>query len=671
MKKYYFFLLAALCVVTSLKAAPGDTTWVQANNTHFTHYGKFDTTIQFPPAGTSYRKIYMIFTLGKYMCPGYPGSTEYCGDWDYTVLNYLMTPGGDTLELARLITPYANNGAPRTPWTWTQKYVYDVTDYAYLLQDSVSMRIFYSGYSWGFYGSIQFAFIEGTPDRDVVSIQRLWHGSYTYGDTAHSDSSDINTHFPADTETVPTGTVSTDLRFIVTGHGSDANGCCEFMSHNYQVMLNGSSIATQQIWRDNCGVNELYPQSGTWLLERANWCPGDLIYPRYNVLSGLTPGSSYNVDIKFDSYIGAASSSGWGSYTTEASIIYYKGMNKTLDASIDDIIAPTSDQNHFRENPSLGNPRIIVKNTGSTTIDSITFQYGVPGSAMQTSTWRGTLNSLNDAEMDLAPLLKLDSLAGASGMSNFIVEILSVNGTTDADQTNDTMRSQFVSAPIWPSALIFDMYTSNVNDSTNTSEAETSWYITDMNNDTVMKRANTGINVLYRDTINLPVGYYKLSIVNTPYSDGNYYGLNWWALAGSGYYPGYFKAETHTGSLISMNGYSYSGTYNNDFGQNYFQYFYVDSITLTGISNVTAGGATIDAYPNPAQGFVNVDISGIPNVSGKIEIIDMLGRVVSVTACNSPAQQINVEQLVSGVYTILFINATDNNRLETRLLITK
>ena len=667
MKKYHFLLLAAFCIAVSAKAVPGDTTWIQANNTEFTHYGSFDTTINFPAPGLPYRKIYMIFTLGKYMCPGYGTTTEYCGDWDYTVQNYLMTPSGDTLELGRLITPYANNAAPRTPWTWTQKYVYDVTDYAYLLHDNASMRVFYSGYSWGFFGDIKFAFIEGTPDRNVVEIKRLWNGSYGYGDTTHSDSFDINTHFTPDTETVPLGTVTTDLKFIVTGHGSDENQCCEFMSHNYQVMFNGTSIATQQIWRDNCGTNELYPQSGTWLLERANWCPGDMIYPRYNALPGLTPGSTYNVAIQFDPY----ASTGGGSYTTEASLIYYMGMNKILDASIDDIIAPTNDQNHFRENPSLGHPRIVVKNTGATPIDSVTFQYGVPGSAFQTYTWIGILNPLHDTEVDLAPLLKLDTLAGTSGLNNFIVEILSVNGTTDADQTNDTMRSQFISAPVWPSIFKIIMYTSNISDSSDASVAETSWFLYDMNNDIVRERTNLNFNQQYLDTLNLPVGYYKLAIVNTPYADGSYYGLNWWALAGAGYYPGFFKPEKLTGSIMSMNGYSNSGTYNNDFGQNFTQYFYVDSAASTAITNVTGSGLSIDAYPNPARSFVNVDIFGIPNINGKIEIIDMLGRVVSETPCSASTQQINVEQLVSGVYTIVFVNNNSSNKLTARLLIAK
>ena len=87
-------------------------------------------------------------------------------------------------------------------------------------------------------------------------------------------------------ETAPDRTVSAAFRFIVTGHGSDVNQCCEFASHYYNLNLNGSSILQQQIWRD-CGFNELYPQGGTWIYNRANWCPGatvvhTMILARYN-----------------------------------------------------------------------------------------------------------------------------------------------------------------------------------------------------------------------------------------------------------------------------------------------------------------------------------------------------------------------------------------------------
>ncbi len=284
MKKYLYLLLFALCCNTVSKAAPGDTTWVQANNVDLPWYGSYDTSIVFPTAGKSYRAIYMIFTLGKYMCPA--GST-YCGDWDYTVQNYLITPGGQSYEIGRLITPYANAGAPRTPWSWLQHYVYDVTDYAPILHDSATMRIFFSGYSGGFTGNIMFAFIEGTPDRQVTGIKRLWGGSYSYGDTSHLGTHDINLHFLPVTDTAPEFTEAATLKFTVTGHGSDPNYCNEFCSHHYYVFLNGTQIDSYVIWRPNCGMNELYPQSGTWLYERANWCPGAIVYSEYHKLPGV------------------------------------------------------------------------------------------------------------------------------------------------------------------------------------------------------------------------------------------------------------------------------------------------------------------------------------------------------------------------------------------------
>src|SRR4051812_34660167 len=98
--KKLFYLLIAVCLGTAANAAPGDTTWVQANMTQMPGYGSYDTTIAFPPGNKSYRAIYMIFTLGKYHCPGSP---MYCGDWDYTIQNYLIKPDGQTLELGRLI----------------------------------------------------------------------------------------------------------------------------------------------------------------------------------------------------------------------------------------------------------------------------------------------------------------------------------------------------------------------------------------------------------------------------------------------------------------------------------------------------------------------------------------------------------------------------------------
>lgn len=649
MKKCIYVLVAILFFSNSTQAASGDTTWVNATNAQLSWFGSYDSTIVFPTRGKSYRSIYMVFTLGKYVCPGTPA---YCGDWDYTVLNYLITPSGQSFELGRLITPYANAGAPRTPWTWQQQYVYDVTDYAPLLHDTAKIRIFYSGYSGGFTGSIRFAFIEGTPDREVTGVRRLWSGSFGYGG--------INTHFPTVTDTAPDNTKSADLKFLVTGHGSDANYCCEFMPHDYMVSFNGRQIAQQTIWRDDCGMNELYPQSGTWIYDRANWCPGALVNWYTHHLPGVTAGSNFKLGLQFEPY------SGGGSYTTEAILFYYGSMKKVLDASIEDVIAPSNDQNHFRENPICGSPIIRIKNRGITTIDSFTVRYGVKDSVMMTYTWKGRLKTFEEKEITLAALKELNSIAGDTITRTFVAKIISVNGSHDADSANNIATSRFLSAPLWPSKFRIIFKTNLDPTAVGSGISESSWIIYDMNNNIVKKRDNAALNTLYNDTVTLRTGFYRLQLY-----DSSCTGLSWWANTSAG--SGYLMVKRHTSNAnIPMKGYTYAGQYNNDFGCGYSQYFYtIDTATL-GITNISESTAGIDVYPNPAKNNIYVELSGIEQVKGQILIIDALGRTVQVTPCTESRKLVETSHLANGVYTISFIDdAGTGNKLTTRLLIAK
>ena len=69
MKKLLIAAFAAISAF-SAQAANGDTTWVQAHaDKWLDHYGAHDTTVQFPDGTKSYRRVYMIWTLGKYQCP--------------------------------------------------------------------------------------------------------------------------------------------------------------------------------------------------------------------------------------------------------------------------------------------------------------------------------------------------------------------------------------------------------------------------------------------------------------------------------------------------------------------------------------------------------------------------------------------------------------------------
>ncbi len=560
------FLFSLFCG-SQADAAPGDTTWVQAqNDVQLTYYNDYDAAVSFPTGAVTYRKIIMVFTLGKYQCPG---TEQYCGDWDYTIQNYLFTPT-DTIELSRLITPYANAAAPRTPWGWKQRYYYDVTDYYPLLKNSATIRLAYHNYSGGFTGNIRFAFIEGTPPRNVTGVSKLWEGSFNYG-----DATSIETFVPAKTLTAPANTQSAELKFTVTGHGSDNAGCSEFCSKYYQVKLNGATIDQKQLWKDNCGSNNLYPQSGTWVYNRANWCPGESILPFSHNLTGVTAGSNYSVDVDFESY--TKSGTGTPSYTLSGYVVNYGAYNRTLDASLEEIISPSDYEGNYRSNPYAGQPVLRIKNTGATTISTVTFQYGIVGQTLQTYTVTGlTLLSMQQALVSLADLTALASMP-TSSTNRFIATITAVNGSVDNEPLNNSLQSGFVTAPNWPNQFYIRLRTNNF-------PAQTTWKIQDLSGNILYQRTPTAALTFYNDLIGtLPNGAYKLTV-----TDANCDGLYWWANSGSTGLGAIFAQTADQSAIIPFtnglpavvqSGTSISVTsYSQDFGCGFTQYFRVGAL---------------------------------------------------------------------------------------------
>ena len=442
--KQCFLAVLVLLSSFSLRAAPGDTTWVQAHSDKWLDwYNNFDTTVTFPDGSVSYRKVIMVFTLGKYACPGNP---QYCSDWDYTVQTKLMTPGGDTVELGRLITPYANSAS--MPASWKGVYRYDVTDFYPLLKNSATVRVHYSGYSGGFTANVRFAFIEGTPPRNVVGITPIWKNSYNYG---HGPVA-INAALGNVSLTAPAGTVSAENKFTITGHGGDAQGCAEFCPNSFTMNLNNNQLVQQNFWRADCGYNNYYPQNGTWVFDRAGWCPGDSITPYSYALPGVTANSNYTLNVAFPNYTSVPSSNNsQASYIIESAVVYYGAFNKSLDASLDDIIAPTNSQTHYRSNPHTGDPLISVRNEGSSAITSIKFEYGLVGSPLAQHTWSGTIASLESAIISLPDIAALKAATGPN--NSFTVKILEVNGQADTDPTNNELSSQFVAPQSWPTKI--------------------------------------------------------------------------------------------------------------------------------------------------------------------------------------------------------------------------
>ncbi|MBK0401893.1 T9SS type A sorting domain-containing protein [Adhaeribacter sp. BT258] len=602
--------------MSGVQAAPGDTTVVQSHTaTQLANYGNYNSPAVFPTSNTAYRNITMTFTLGKYQCQGNP---QYCGDWDYGVQVFLFTPT-DTFEIGRLITPYAN--VSRFPWNWQHRYEFDVTDYAQYLKGNTNIRIHYSGYSGGFTANVKFTLIEGTPPRNVIKIDRLWNGSFAYGNSAAFEAK-----MNARTKQIPAGTQAAVLKFNVTGHGSNpADNCSEFCSKYYRVNVNNAMVAQKNIWRNNCGLNNLYPQTGTWVYDRANWCPGDAVQSNYHPLGNLTAGSNYTVDVDFQAY---NVSSSQASYAVEGQVIYYGAYHYTTDASLETIISPNDHEAYFRSNPTCEEAKILVKNTGNTTINSLEVTYGLLGGTMHTYPLSVSIPAGGSEELSLPNNSEFVTMG--TGKAKFTALISKVNGAADPNALNNEMQTEFTPMAVWPNNFLVTM-------TTNGAGSQTKWRIYDASGNAVKSRLQTSGNTTYRDTIQLPSGCYRLEVTDTGCN-----GLSWWAAQSQG-----------TGSLTAKNlannaNLKLKGYFNGDFGCGFTEAFRIQ--TTLGTQEDKAA-FDLSVFPNPAQTILNVKVES-KNQIVSLELYNALGQQVSKLEEMSPNIQVPVHHLPAGVYTL-------------------
>lgn len=656
MKKIFTSLLLGGMLVglhTTMSAAPGDTTTVISHNTQMLDwYGNFDSIATFPDGTTSYKRVMMEFELGKYLCDGYDPSnagegasqTGWCGDWDYDVHVIAMTSTGDTIELGEIITPYANSTFPATAgWDWKHSYMFDVTDYYPILKDDVTIRIFYSGYSGGFTASMKFHFVEGTRARDVVGIQKLYHGSYAYGlatNPIESNVAELTLNFPATAE-------SGIFRTIITGHGGiSGSNCSEFCKKWMKYQVNGTDILTKYIWRDDCGSNWLAVQSGTWIYDRANWCPGNLVDPWIvPIPASVLPGSSYTADINFQPF--TASGEG-ASYKMSTYAIYYGPYNITVDAGIEDIIIPNSKQEMRLENAACGIAKIKVKNFGSTTITSIKLAYKIGAGTASTKVITTAIAPEQTAEILIEDFNELNTV---SGTNTFYAEIVEVNGIEDEDEYNDKMSSAFNAVP----QHAFNNFNITLKTSGNTKSSDkATWEIIDMaTGEVVVTRSGTVKNTTLSDSFNLDKGCYKL-VVST--SGGN--GLAFFSAFAKGYVRLY---NTASGARIPMPGNDMGSTgLEGNFG-NGFTYYFV--VTTPSSVDEIAKNMIVNVFPNPANESINIELNVERIKDAKVTMINAIGEVVYTQSIQDKNTIIATSAFPAGLY-LLEIENNGNKRIE-------
>ena len=526
-------------------------------------------------------------------------------------------------ELARYITPYGNGLSLGTGWTWT----FDVSDYRTLLADSVHLE---AG-NWQELLDVKFLMIKGTPPRDIIGIRNLWNGGFNFGQPTDP----IESHLQPLNANIPINAFNTRWKSRITGHGMDTpENCAEFCAKTHFFKVDGLQQFSKVVWRDNCGLNPLYPQGGTWVYDRANWCPGAEVWTYdWELTPYTTPGTTVNLDHDVQAY---THTGGWDYYQIEDQLVTYGAPNFTLDAAIEDILSPSKDQMFARYNPVCTSPVIRIKNTGSTTLTSLTITYGINGATPSVYTWTGSLKFMEIAEVTLG------TFNWAPGATDFSVTLSNPNGGADQYPYNNSKITKFTYPPVMPSQFVIEFKTNLFN-------TEDSYTLKNDAGTIIASRDGAMLlpNTLYKDTVTLADGCYTYELNDT---GGD--GLSFWANPDQG--SGYTRfRKVSPASLLK--------TFNADFGRQIYQQFTVG--LTSGINDyIMSDNSTLGVYPNPSDGHVYIDINLNEKKDGIVEIYNILGEKVythefkNITATSLEA---DLSDFGKGVYFVILNSGKD------------
>jgi hypothetical protein len=599
-----------------------------------TWYGNVDKVAVFPAAALNktYTRIWLKYTLG---CP-----TSGCSQWDYTTrIQIMYKDPGDTvakpLEICRVITPYAGGWST----SWNMPHYEDITDYAHLLRDSVTIRAVYEGWSSGFAVTLDFIMVEGTPARDVHSIQRICSGGWQYG----VPSNPIKNHIPTVALPADTAIHFTSLRVLATGHGSDTIGCSEFCSRDYTIKVNGITRYTQSVWK-TCGENPLYPQAGTWVYDRANWCPGERVRPHWFDITPFRTTGIDSVDLNFVPYTTMGGSTPY--FGVDAHLIHYKAPNYTHDADLYWILSPSPEKVDGRMNPLCSNPKIIIRNTGIDTLRTLTIAYGFAGSTSLTHTWTGNLKFMDTAHVTLPA--SFSNFNGITSGSVFTVTISDPNGFPDENPYNNTLSSTYTAPP----TVVNTFY---VQFKSNTYYFENRWRLYDQNGVELFARIPTQANAFYNDTFNLNIGCYKLVI-----EDDGGDGLSFWANPNQG--SGSLNLKKMSGAPI------YSA--NTDFGSRLYYTFQVTTPLGTETETDFNPEFRCTVWPNPTNTATGITLElQNPPTRLEIKIYSLQGSLVWQKTLQDPVSSVHLSpDLPTGTWLLEVYNPKTGSR-ETRKMV--
>ena len=508
-------------------------------------------------------------------------------------------------EIGRFITPYGNNLSLGTGFTW----VYDVTDYAPLLKDSV--RITAGNFQELL--DLEFHMIEGTPARDVISIDKVYSG-YWYLNVFEEKvpPKKIGLHQDATQWKVKTRT---------TGHLFDnATNCAEFCAKTQTFLVDEQLVHSWEILQE-CAENPLFPQGGTWIYDRAGWCPGMDVTEQDIEITDYVSGDSTLLDYnsQYDQY---------GTYILETHLFSYGDFNFNTDAAIVEIIAPNNLKRYGRFNPTATNPIVVIQNKGSNNLTSVDIMYGPASVDAKTFNWTGDLAPMETEEVILEAFLWEE---WQIGNGNFSANLVNPNGTNDENTINDSYFSNYDEVDIYPGTFVIHFLT-------NKASYQNNYEIYTSSGLMIFEKKNLENQTLYVDTISLINGCYDFYL----YDSGDN-GISFWAEPGQG--NGYLKFYDLNGDRIKQ--------FNGDFGDRVYNSFYADM--YLGTNNKKENSFAFNISPNPNTGQMVVSYTLQEKSDLTVVVHDAQGRQIfshQYDGQKSGNLNISLGNPASGIYSL-------------------
>jgi len=439
MNKYYFILavlfLSLLTPIQAQNITNSDTVYLQTGEQEF----------DFNIPKSSFHKINLFLFIQL---------NENCifDNGEFLSLKINNSSSQSNIEKIEFARVYLPSFSKKRPEGNEIIYDFDLTLWQSLLNENSKISIIYTGNSPYLKIALSINLDEGEMPIEVLDIIPLWQSNpdgFPYGNTG------------VDAKYLPTRNVKlpkkTNFAFIsVIVNGVSKNNEKEQSPRFYFLDINGKEIAKRSIWREDCGLNPIFPQNDQWHENHHNWCPGLRVNPLVHYLSSETiENKQLNIDLHFQNDLNK--NSGVESYIISSVLFALADPKEQLNVSISEIITPNTDLWHHRYNPICGSPILLIQNNGRETVNTITINYGYNYETDNKFRWKGELGFM-EQEVVYLPSVNWYFFDNNDEPESFTARISKVNGKEKAF-LGGKKTSIMELAPVFPYHLIFEIQT--------------------------------------------------------------------------------------------------------------------------------------------------------------------------------------------------------------------